>query len=264
MCSISTAVTTRKQQSKAASQEQLERFNSIAFLSVQSKIDSGIVVLFSVTYDLKTLQIRSKSHQDLNRSAEAISYGLDSDLLPKPKLAGSTDDLLTSPRGAKIVSQKGVEKVSQFLKSLEELPVEEENTEVGDTFLHSSHQNLTYEGGKLTSELTKSVPPATVNDGYLVANINRQPSISTGIGQFLKKPMGQFVVNFDFLPTCPQDLAVTKGQVVTALNCDDPDWIFVRTASGHEGFVPHNYISPFDQSAKGKTNHSFAQFNLDF
>ncbi|XGW23285.1 hypothetical protein V3C99_005486 [Haemonchus contortus] len=50
------------------------------------------------------------------------------------------------------------------------------------------------------------------------------------------------------------DLTVRKGQQVTILNIDDPDWTFVRTAHGREGFVPSYYLDYY--SIKSRTRRT--------
>ena len=42
------------------------------------------------------------------------------------------------------------------------------------------------------------------------------------------------------------DLSVERGQCVTVLNSDDPDWFWVSKFDGQEGFVPSGFIYPLD------------------
>ena len=42
------------------------------------------------------------------------------------------------------------------------------------------------------------------------------------------------------------DLSVERGQCVTVLNSDDPDWYWVSKFDGQEGFVPSGFIYPLD------------------
>ena len=42
------------------------------------------------------------------------------------------------------------------------------------------------------------------------------------------------------------DLSVERGQCVTVLNSDAPDWYWVSKFDGQEGFVPSGFIYPLD------------------
>ena len=48
------------------------------------------------------------------------------------------------------------------------------------------------------------------------------------------------------------DLSVERGQCVTVLNSDDPDWFWVSKFDGQEGFVPSGFIYPLDAILSGK------------
>lgn len=67
---------------------------------------------------------------------------------------------------------------------------------------------------------------------------------------FSKRNLGKYIVLFNFWSEDENDLCVQRGEFVTLLNNDDPDWFWVskksRTSkSAHqEGFVPSNYVSP--------------------
>jgi len=42
------------------------------------------------------------------------------------------------------------------------------------------------------------------------------------------------------------DVSVERGQCVTVLNSDDPDWFWVKRYDQQEGFVPSGFIYPLD------------------
>lgn len=52
------------------------------------------------------------------------------------------------------------------------------------------------------------------------------------------------------------DVSVERGEFVTVLNRDDPDWFWVlRHCDGNEGFVPSGFVYP------GHVLHSYATTN---
>uniref|UniRef100_A0A914VNI9 SH3 domain-containing protein n=1 Tax=Plectus sambesii TaxID=2011161 RepID=A0A914VNI9_9BILA len=62
---------------------------------------------------------------------------------------------------------------------------------------------------------------------------------------FRREPCGRFVVAFQFVARFADDVTVAPGQLVTALNRDDPDWTYVVTdGQQREGFLPASFIRP--------------------
>ena len=59
-------------------------------------------------------------------------------------------------------------------------------------------------------------------------------------------PSGRFVVLYSYNAQDENDLSVERGQCVTVLNSDDPDWFWVSKFDGQEGFVPSGFIYPLD------------------
>lgn len=53
-----------------------------------------------------------------------------------------------------------------------------------------------------------------------------------------------------------------RGDTVTLLNRDDPDWFWVRDQTGAQGFVPASYISPFTDSKQLSGSDDGIQFVL--
>ena len=51
------------------------------------------------------------------------------------------------------------------------------------------------------------------------------------------------MVLFDFQAADENDLDVRRGEVVTVLNRDDPEWWWVMRADGEEGFIPSTFVS---------------------
>ncbi|EDO30059.1 predicted protein [Nematostella vectensis] len=67
------------------------------------------------------------------------------------------------------------------------------------------------------------------------------------VSVFMKKNFGEYVALWDFNATAEDDITASKGDVVTVLNKDDPDWYWVVKRSGDEGFIPKEFIIPADQ-----------------
>ena len=67
-----------------------------------------------------------------------------------------------------------------------------------------------------------------------------KPSLS------FQDPSGRYVVLYSYSAQDENDLSVERGQCVTVLNTDDPDWYWVRRYDQQEGFVPSGFIYPLD------------------
>ncbi|XP_048577723.1 SH3 domain-containing protein Dlish-like [Nematostella vectensis] len=76
------------------------------------------------------------------------------------------------------------------------------------------------------------------------------------VSVFMKKNFGEFVALWDFNATAEDDITASKGDVVTVLNKDDPDWYWVVKRSGDEGFIPKEFIIPADQLSVKCASHS--------
>ena len=61
-----------------------------------------------------------------------------------------------------------------------------------------------------------------------------------------QQPSGRFIVLYTYTALDENDLNVERGQCVTVLNSDDPDWYWVQRADRAEGFVPSGFIYPLD------------------
>lgn len=73
-----------------------------------------------------------------------------------------------------------------------------------------------------------------------------ETSSQPDIHPFFKDPSGRFVVLYSYNAQDENDLSVERGQCVTVLNSDDPDWYWVSKFDGQEGFVPSGFIYPLD------------------
>lgn len=80
----------------------------------------------------------------------------------------------------------------------------------------------------------------------LLSESSSQPEIHP----FFKDSFGKFIVLYSYLAQDENDLSVERGQLVTLLNKDDPEWCWVLRSDGHEGFVPAGFIYPLDAIQK--------------
>ena len=64
---------------------------------------------------------------------------------------------------------------------------------------------------------------------------------------------GRYIVLYPFSARDENDISVERGEFVTVLNREDPDWFWVlRHCDGSEGFVPSSFVYP------GHVLHSYA------
>ncbi|KAK2715461.1 SH3 domain-containing protein Dlish-like [Artemia franciscana] len=63
---------------------------------------------------------------------------------------------------------------------------------------------------------------------------------------FFKERSGRFVVLYTFLARDENDVSVERGELVTILNREDPDWFWILRDNGQEGFVPSAFVYPAD------------------
>ncbi|OAD53401.1 GRB2-related adapter protein [Eufriesea mexicana] len=86
-----------------------------------------------------------------------------------------------------------------------------------------------------------------------IQTISSQPDVHP----FFKDPSaGRYIVLYTFVARDENDVSVERGEFVTVLNRDDPDWFWVlRHCDGNEGFVPSGFVYP------GHVLHSYATTN---
>ncbi|XP_014207590.1 SH3 domain-containing protein Dlish [Copidosoma floridanum] len=102
-----------------------------------------------------------------------------------------------------------------------------------------------------------------------------QNSIQTTLSQqpdvhpFFKDPSaGRYIVLYTFVARDENDVSVERGEFVTVLNRDDPDWFWVlRHCDGNEGFVPSGFVYPghvlHSYTTAGTTNASVSRESHD-
>ncbi|CAG0901258.1 unnamed protein product [Darwinula stevensoni] len=66
------------------------------------------------------------------------------------------------------------------------------------------------------------------------------------IHPFFKDPAGRYIVLYTFIARDENDVSVERGEFVTVLNREDPDWFWVVRSDGQEGFIPSAFVYPAD------------------
>ncbi|UYV76698.1 hypothetical protein LAZ67_14001797 [Cordylochernes scorpioides] len=65
------------------------------------------------------------------------------------------------------------------------------------------------------------------------------------IHPFFKDPSGvKYIVLYTFIARDENDVSVERGEFVTVLNREDPDWLWILRSDGQEGFVPSGFVCP--------------------
>uniref|UniRef100_A0A8D9ERN2 GRB2-related adapter protein n=1 Tax=Cacopsylla melanoneura TaxID=428564 RepID=A0A8D9ERN2_9HEMI len=80
------------------------------------------------------------------------------------------------------------------------------------------------------------------SQGSLHSASSSQPDVHP----FFKDPSGRFIVLYTFIARDENDLSVERGEFVTVLNREDPDWYWIVRSDGQEGFVPSGFVYPAD------------------
>ncbi|XP_054156348.1 SH3 domain-containing protein Dlish-like [Oppia nitens] len=63
---------------------------------------------------------------------------------------------------------------------------------------------------------------------------------------FFKDPAGRYIVLYTFIARDENDVSVERGEFVTVLNKDDPDWYWIVRCDGQEGFIPSGFVCSAD------------------
>lgn len=72
------------------------------------------------------------------------------------------------------------------------------------------------------------------------ASLNSEPDYLP----FSKDPSGRYIVLYTFIARDENDVSVERGEFVTVLNKEDPDWYWIVRTDGQEGFVPSAFVYP--------------------
>jgi len=95
----------------------------------------------------------------------------------------------------------------------------------------------------------RSGGPSQSRSSSLLSESSSQPEIHP----FFKDSHGRFIVLYSYHAQDENDLSVDRGQCVTVLNKDDPEWFWVLRADGQEGFVPAGFVYPLDAIQRQQT-----------
>lgn len=83
---------------------------------------------------------------------------------------------------------------------------------------------------------------------------NSQASLSSepDFLPFAKDPSGRYIVLYTFIARDENDVSVERGEFVTVLNREDPDWYWIVRSDGQEGFIPSGFVYPADSVLQTK------------
>ncbi|CAG0913976.1 unnamed protein product [Notodromas monacha] len=119
----------------------------------------------------------------------------------------------------------------------------------------SHHLNTTI--GTLNHSMIIPGQENSDNESYLDVTAHKQNTVhesqcslqSGGSSQpetlpFFKDPSGRFLVLYTFIARDENDVSVEKGEFVTVLNREDPEWYWIVRSNGQEGFIPSAFVYP--------------------
>ncbi|EAA11721.5 AGAP005616-PA [Anopheles gambiae str. PEST] len=68
---------------------------------------------------------------------------------------------------------------------------------------------------------------------------------------FAKDPSGRYIVLYTFIARDENDVSVERGEFVTVLNREDPEWFWIVRSDGQEGFIPSGFVYPAENILQG-------------
>lgn len=80
---------------------------------------------------------------------------------------------------------------------------------------------------------------------------------------FSKDPSGRYIVLYTFIARDENDVSVERGEFVTVLNREDPDWYWIIRSDGQEGFIPSGFVYPADNAIQGNLNNTSGNNGLN-
>ncbi|KAF6204960.1 hypothetical protein GE061_019127 [Apolygus lucorum] len=98
--------------------------------------------------------------------------------------------------------------------------------------------------GKKIGVTSTNLPAPNITSSQ--ASLHSASSSQPDIHPFFKDPSGRFIVLYTFIARDENDVSVERGEFVTVLNREDPDWYWVVRSDGQEGFVPSGFVYPAD------------------
>lgn len=122
-----------------------------------------------------------------------------------------------------------------------------------------------------TSKNNNSSGPIEINDTDLSVDIIEENTIRDLHGSlqqsqnslssepdflpFQKDPSGRFIVLYTFIARDENDVSVERGEFVTVLNREDPDWFWIVRSDGQEGFIPSGFVYPAETILQNQMNN---------
>ncbi|XP_067632432.1 SH3 domain-containing protein Dlish [Eurosta solidaginis] len=88
---------------------------------------------------------------------------------------------------------------------------------------------------------------ANTNNAHMAASLKTSEVnqlIEPECTNFHKEPSGRYIVLYTFIARDENDLSVERGEFVTVLNREDPDWFWIVRSDGQEGFIPAAFVFP--------------------
>lgn len=85
-----------------------------------------------------------------------------------------------------------------------------------------------------------------VSENSSRTSLHSASSSQPEIHPFVKDPSGRFIILYTFIARDENDVSVERGEFVTVLNREDPDWYWIIRSDGQEGFVPSGFMYPAD------------------
>ncbi|EDS35479.1 conserved hypothetical protein [Culex quinquefasciatus] len=117
--------------------------------------------------------------------------------------------------------------------------------------------------GLTSSDLTDGIPDINIIDDSTVAGLvgltgslkHSQASLSSepDFLPFSKDPSGRYIVLYTFIARDENDVSVERGEFVTVLNREDPEWYWIVRSDGQEGFIPSGFVYPAENILQGQT-----------
>lgn len=82
--------------------------------------------------------------------------------------------------------------------------------------------------------------PDTSSVKHSLNSLNSEPDFLP----FQKDPSGRYIVLYTFIARDENDVSVERGEFVTVLNREDPEWFWIVRTDGQEGFIPSGFVYP--------------------
>lgn len=80
---------------------------------------------------------------------------------------------------------------------------------------------------------------------------------------FAKDPSGRYIVLYTFIARDENDVSVERGEFVTVLNREDPEWFWIVRSDGQEGFIPSGFVYPAENILQGQVKSILPSKNMN-